>query len=68
MFRIKFRRKKKSNLKKLQKRKKGITVYRLQKKKKRFVVVDDVHDQFSRKLTPLWRNPLHINKRGSAIE
>lgn len=38
------------------------------KKKKRFVVVDDIHDQFSRKLTPFWRNPLHINKRGSAIE
>lgn len=69
MFRIKFRRKKKSNLKKLQKKGgKGDHCLSIAEKKKRFVVVDDIHDQFSRKLTPFWRNPLHINKRGSAIE
>lgn len=60
--------KKKSNLKKLQKRG-SLFIDCRKRKKKRFVVVDDIHDiQFSRKLTPFWRNPLHINKRGSAIE
>lgn len=61
------RRKKNRIWKKLQKRG-SLFIDCRKREKKRFVVVDDIHDQFSRKLTPFWRNPLHINKRGSAIE
>lgn len=67
MLIIKFRRKKNRIWKKLQKRG-SLFIDCRKREKKRFVVVDDIHDQFSRKLTPFWRNPLHINKRGSAIE
>lgn len=67
MLIIKFRRKKNRIWKNYKKEDHCLSIAE-REKKKRFVVVDDIHDQFSRKLTPFWRNPLHINKRGSAIE